>query len=81
MVAHFVETDCSVDEIIVLTCAAEWAESDQVSMIAEQALGDSGALTLLVEKDFNCLSPGHHRPDEDNDDTYPHPEAASGGGR
>ncbi len=58
----------------------QWAETDQVSIVAEQALGDSGTLSLLIEKDFSCLAPGHHRPDEDDADTYPHPEAASGGG-
>lgn len=58
----------------------QWAETDQVSMVGEQALGDSGTLFLLIEKDFSCLAPGHHRPDEDDADTYPHPEAESGGG-
>ncbi|MCP4302051.1 MAG: hypothetical protein GY783_15820 [Gammaproteobacteria bacterium] len=58
----------------------QWAETDQVSIVAEQALGDSGTLSLLIEKDFSCLAPGHHRPDEDDADTYPHPEASSGGG-
>ncbi len=57
----------------------QWAETDQVSIVAEQALGDSGTLSLLIEKDFSCLAPGHHRPDEDDADTYPHPEAVSGG--
>jgi len=33
-----------------------------------------------VEKDFQCLSPGHHRSDEDDEDTYPHPEAGTGEG-
>ncbi len=58
---------------------AQWAETDQVSMVAEQALAGSGTLSLLIEKDFSCLAPGHHRPDEDDADTYPHPEAESGG--
>jgi len=34
----------------------------------------------LRTKNFSCLAPGHHRPDEDDADTYPHPEAESGGG-
>jgi len=59
---------------------AQWAKTDQVSMVAEQALQDSGTLSLLIEKDFSCLAPGHHRPDEDDADTYPHPEAESGSG-
>jgi len=55
----------------------QWAQTDQVSILAEQAVGESQLLTLLVEKDFKCLSPGHHRPDEDDDDTFPHPDAGS----
>ena len=58
----------------------QWAESDQVSILCELAVGESEMLSLLVEKDFKCLSPGHHRPDEDDEDTYPHPDAASGNG-
>ena len=59
---------------------AQWAKTDQVSMVAEQPLADSGILSLLIEKDFSCLAPGHHRPDDDDDDTYPHPKAGSGTG-
>jgi len=58
----------------------QWAKTDQVSIVAEQALADSGTLSLLIEKDFSCLAPGHHRPDDDDDDTYPHPDADSGNG-
>ncbi len=58
----------------------QWAQNDQVSIVAEQALGNSDALSLLIEKDFKCLAPGHHRPGEDDDDTYPHPEDGSANG-
>lgn len=58
---------------------ARWAGSEQVSIVAEQAVDNSDPLSLLVEKDFKCLSPGHHRPGEDDIDTYPHPDAAGGG--
>jgi len=57
-----------------------WARSDQVSIVAEQAVDGSDTLSLLIEKDFKCLSPGHHRPGEDDADTYPHPDAVAGGG-
>ncbi len=57
-----------------------WASSDEVSLLAEQETGGPEPLSLLVEKDFQCLSPGHHRPGEDDEDTYPHPEADSGRG-
>lgn len=59
---------------------AAWAGSDQISIFAEQRLEDSTALSLLIEKDFKCLSPGHGRVDEDDVDTYPHPEAGTGKG-
>lgn len=55
--------------------AASWANTDEVSL-----LGSAGDLSILVEKDFQCLAPGHHRPDEDDEDTYPHPEAETGKG-
>jgi hypothetical protein len=53
----------------------DWASSDEVSLHAEQDLSGSGALSLLIEKDFKCLEPGHHRDCEDDEDTYPHPGA------
>ena len=55
------------------TNALNWAATDEVSL-----LGESGDLSVLVEKDFQCLAPGHHRPDEDDEDTYPHPDAGTG---
>ena len=55
--------------------AANWANTDEVSLV-----GNSGDLSILVEKDFQCLAPGHHRPDEDDEDTFPHPEAETGKG-
>ena len=48
----------------------EWADSEQVSIGAEQNLDDSGVLVLLVEKDFACLSP---RETEDESDMFSHP--------
>lgn len=59
---------------------ARWASSDEVSLFAEQNTGGPNALSLLVEKDFQCLAPGHHRPGEDDEDTYPHPDAGTGAG-
>lgn len=76
-------TDFNEGNLVICVPVSElkqWAETDQVSMVAEQALQDSGTLSLLIEKDFSCLAPGHHRPDEDDVDTYPHPQADSEGG-
>ena len=57
----------------------DWASTDEVSLHAEQELSGSGALSLLIEKDFKCLEPGHHRDCEDDEDTFPHPHAQSTG--
>jgi hypothetical protein len=53
----------------------EWADTDLVSLYSELALPDDAVLSVLVEKDFSCLEPGHHRDCEDDADTYPHPSA------
>jgi len=52
-----------------------WASTDEVSLVAEQELPGAGSLSLLIEKDFSCLEPGHHRDCEDDADTFPHPSA------
>jgi len=46
------------------------AQPDEVSLQAEQPLGDGENLKLLVEKDFRCLSP---REGEDDADLFPNP--------
>lgn len=56
---------------------SDWAGSDEVSLSAEQKLAGAGSLSLLVEKDFSCLEPGHHRDGEDDEDTFPHPSTQS----
>jgi hypothetical protein len=53
----------------------EWADTDLVTLYTEQELPGDGKLEILVEKDFTCLEPGHHRNCEDDQDTYPHPRA------
>ncbi len=47
-----------------------WAGSDQVSLTGTQPLDGGEALKVLVEKDFQCLSP---RAGEDESDMFPHP--------
>lgn len=51
-----------------------WADSEVVSIKAEQDLGDGSQLKILVEKDFACLAP---RDGEDETDMYPHPKAGT----
>lgn len=58
----------------------QWAQTDRVSIVGEQPVGQSGVLSLLIEKDFECLAPGEHRHDEDDADTYPHPQAGTQSG-
>jgi len=57
----------------------DWASTDEVSICAEQRLPGTGFLSLLIEKDFSCLEPGHHRNSADDQDTFPHPRAQSMG--
>jgi hypothetical protein len=53
----------------------DWASTDKVSLFAEQELAGPNTLSLLIEKDFKCLEPGHHRKCDDDEDTFPHPSA------
>ena len=52
-----------------------WATTDAVSLTATQSLSNGATLTLLIEKDFACLEPGHARCHEDDADSFPHPRA------
>jgi len=49
--------------------ADNWAATSQVGFDASVDLGSNGLLSLLVEKDFKCLS----REFEDANDLYPNP--------
>ncbi len=68
----------SENEIIVRLPEATvlaWATTEQVSIEGEQVLDDGAKLSILIEKDFVCLT---GRDEEDESDMYPHPEADSG---
>ena len=56
------------------TAVLAWAATDQVSIEGEQLLDDGEKTTILVEKDFVCLTP---REGEDESDMFPHPQADS----
>ncbi len=58
---------------------SDWAATDEVSLSAEQKISGTGSLSLLIEKDFGCIEPGHHRDGEDDEDTFPHPSVQSRG--
>ena len=57
--------------------AAGWASSGDVSLHAVQKHSGAGSLSLLIEKDFRCLEPGHNRDCTDDEDTFPHPSDPS----
>ena len=59
--------------------ALEWAGTNQVSLHAEEIISGTDSLSLLIEKDFSCIEPGHYRDCEDDEDTFPHPSAQSQG--
>ena len=68
----------AADRLVVGLPAREiagWAGDDTaVSLHGEVALADGSRLTLLVEKDFQCLTA---RPEEDQSDLFVNPEADS----
>jgi len=49
--------------------ATEWFSTDRVSISGEQPLPSGKQLTILVEKDFQCLHGGEQR----DPDAYPNP--------
>jgi len=49
-----------------------WADSEQISIAAEQVLDNGDLLSILVEKDFTCLAP---REGEDESDMFPNPDS------
>lgn len=49
----------------------EWANSDQVSISGAQNNSTSEGLSLLIEKDFRCLTERAH---ENEEDLFPHPK-------
>ena len=51
--------------------AEHWQDPDEVSIRGEQELPGGGRLTILVEKDFQCLVP---REDEDQSGLFPNPQ-------
>ena len=51
--------------------AAQWINTDQVSITAEQNMNATDCLSILIEKDFRCLT---ERPNENEADLFPHPK-------
>jgi len=53
--------------------ADQWSSSEQVGIEASQRTGNGGELSILIEKDFACLTP---RTGDDDKDAFPNPSAA-----
>lgn len=56
--------------------ARDWAENDRVGIEAICSNGSSKGLTILIEKDFACLTP---RAGDDDKNSFPNPLAKSAG--
>lgn len=62
-------------KIVVLipnAMALDWAQSEKVGMNSILAIDDQTTLTILVEKDFQCMKP---RAGEDENDLFINPQA------
>lgn len=68
-------SDCKLTVSLPESVVRAWANSEQVSIGGEQQYKNGESLEILVEKDFQCLTP---REGEDESDMYPHPEAGKG---
>ena len=64
--------DAGLDVEVPAEALRDWAESDQISIAAELPLPGQDILTVLVEKDYACLTP---RDGEDESDMFAHPES------
>lgn len=63
------------NQILILipeSAALDWTTTDRVGIEARQDVGENTVLSILMEKDFECLT----RPDDpDNADSFPNPTA------
>ncbi|MCS7014311.1 MAG: hypothetical protein RMI34_12385 [Chloroherpetonaceae bacterium] len=66
---------CTITVTVPEAIAKTWALTEQVGVQAQQSVGEGKTLSILIEKDFQCLTA---RPNEDESDNYPHPMAAVG---
>jgi hypothetical protein len=66
-------TESKVVVLMPADQAIAWGLTDQVGIAENISLGSLGSLGLLIEKDFACLD----RSEEDNEDTFPNPNAGA----
>ena len=62
---------CAVTVLLSRAQASEWAEGSQIAIAGDIDVG-SGALAILIEKDFACID----RADRE-EDTFPNPKASA----
>ena len=62
----------TIDVAVPRATIDAWARSEQVGFEAEQSVGGSDLLHILVEKDWTCLTA---RPGEEDVDTFPNPNS------
>jgi len=67
--------ECSISDNTILVAipkptVSEWVNSDMVGFDEEFDLENNSKLSILVEKDFKCLTV---RPGEDESDLFPNP--------
>jgi hypothetical protein len=66
--AKFADNEITV--AVPAAVAEKWAAGDQTSLEAVQNTGHDGSLTILIEKDFVCVT---RADDPDNKDAFPNP--------
>jgi len=52
----------------------QWATTDQVGIEALQHTGDGDGLSIVIEKDFECV---HAPPGQSQEDAFPNPQLAA----
>ena len=65
----------SIQVAIPTAMARNWAAPEEVAIRGEQALTGDASLSILLEKDFVCLTP---RDGEEDDDSFPNPASTPG---
>jgi|ERR1700733_1132579 hypothetical protein len=63
----------NVTVLIPADQANAWCVSEQIGIAESLSTGSFGVLEVLIEKDFACLD----RSDEENEDTFPNPNAGT----
>ena len=65
----------SIRVVVPTAMARKWAQPDEVAIQGEQPGTGDATLSILLEKDFACLTP---REGEDDSAAYPNPAATDG---